>query len=79
MENETSNNNETANSIKHNVKRSFWGAMWFYHKFFNRESPSYMQGTNRLKYYLRYPSAYIKFMILMAKDYRDWVRGQNCA
>lgn len=32
------------------------------HKFFVKESPSYMQGTNRIKYYLRYPRAYCYFM-----------------
>ncbi len=40
------------------------------HKFFVEVSPSYMQGTNRIKYYLRYPIAYIKFMWYAYKDYQ---------
>jgi hypothetical protein len=32
------------------------------HKFFLKESKSYMEGTPRLKYYLRFPIVYIKFM-----------------
>ncbi len=33
-----------------------------HHKFFVRISPSYMQGTNMVMYYLYYPIAYLKFM-----------------
>lgn len=36
----------------------------YLHKFFVTESPSYMKGTNKVKYYLRYPIAYVKFMWL---------------
>ncbi len=79
MKNETSITDETANRIKPVVKRSFISAMAYYHKFFFKESFPYMLGTNRLKYYLKFPQAYIKFMILMAKDTRDWKRRQNCA
>lgn len=40
------------------------------HKFFIGESPSFMKATNRIKYYLRYPIAYIKFMYYAIKDYQ---------
>jgi hypothetical protein len=38
------------------------------HKFFVKESPLYMSGTNKIEYYLYYPVAYIKFMGYMIKD-----------
>jgi hypothetical protein len=35
------------------------------HKFFVKISPSFMEGTPRLEYYLRYPIVYLKFMYSM--------------
>lgn len=38
------------------------------HKFFVEMSESYMKGTNKFYYYLKYPMAYFKFMWWMTFD-----------
>ena len=32
------------------------------HRFFVKESPGFMRGYNKIKYYLYYPIAYFKFI-----------------
>lgn len=38
------------------------------HKFFIKESYSFMKGTNRVKYYLYYPIAYLRFIYFSLKN-----------
>ena len=86
-------------SCQTDVRRSFIGAMWYYHKFFVKETPSFIAQKGQRwrvrktwtteiheQYYpltfgqkMKYPIAYLKYMVMMAKDYFAWKRGQNCA
>lgn len=44
-------------------------SMVYYHKFFVKESYSFMKGTGRINYYCYYPIAYCKFMYSMYQHY----------
>lgn len=47
------------------------------HRFFIKESPKFMEGTSRIKYYLRYPIAYIKFMWYSYHDFKHFVKYEK--
>ena len=52
------------------VMHSFLHTMKYMHSFFNKTSPSYMQGYSKLHYWINYPKAYTGFMWLSFKDWK---------
>ena len=53
-------------------KKSLISEMIECHKFFVEHSPSYAKGKNSIKYYIKYPRAYFRFMIFSYKSIQNW-------